>query len=308
MTDNNNGSVLDQLGVVLAPVDGNEQSNFWTRLDNEWTSDQNQNTGYVWTVSINGDQEVKAMGLAGCTYKLELSASHVGPTMYGVYKGRLRVEYNGDLSGVKLLLALAAVRTNADLNGWFESDPFLFRIEPYVEGEEYDFVSTFDQTEELTVKSTGNAAADAIAQSYVNMFQNLTNSIISNSSNDELHETMGIPPEGFWYAYTVHMTDGDMSDFITMNGGPLIFSINASAYRNKEGNVVDSHAKVRAIFTPTFTDNDRMEIEDPVPCSIKLYNDGKAAFTIYNAKDPGISVAWIGTVDKIPVSSTTVVK
>ena len=310
MSDVSNHPVTTH-GIHLHPV-----GDYFGQLHEEGKKEEEANVGSVWTIQLNGTATVKVMGLATCDYTLNLNCSHVGPSMFGVYRGEISLDFKGDITGTKLILGALGLRTSEDLAGWFKNDNFVMKIKPYNKEDEDGFFETFDRTEddlELNrPKLTGDASKDAITQATYDGINNLFNSLLSNASttnkSDESLKTTNKKPMGLWYDWSFHMTEGDMGMFMKINGGLPWYNVNAKADVDSKYSKTEGQAVVRTPFTPTMHERYDEFIDTPFPYTIKLFPDGTVMFTLYNQKGGPITVSWVGKIHSIPVSETTVVK
>ena len=289
------------------------------QLHQEGKMEEAANVGYVWTIDMGGTATIKAgamgLNLAKCDYTLELNCSHVGPTVFGVYRGTLGMKFHGDITGTKIMLAALGFSSSQDIDGWFRNDNFVMKIKPYRAEDEQEFIDTFDTTDEEREanrpKPTGDAQKDAAAQAAYDSVNNLVDSLVNGiGSAQQTAEKAKVAlkkPSGLWYDWDFHMTSGDMGMFLKLNGGPLFVKGHANATVDASGHQTQGEAVMHSPFG-TYRERYDEPIDSPFPYTVRVYPDGSVLFTLYNAKGGPVRVCWAGGISRIPVSQTTVVK
>ena len=302
----NNQSHLN--GHALASV-----ADRFEQMRQEALADEKANKGSVWTISFDGTSNITAYGLAKCDYTLHVSASHVGETMFGVYRGEMSMEFKGDMSGAKAVLAVLGMGTSEDLSGWFRNDNFVMKLSPYDATEESEFEAVF--TPVSTVKApelTGDPKTDAARKAGYDWAMNFVNSLTAGVTSAQQTaikaETSTKKALGLWSDYDFRMTEGDMSVYLKLGGGNGIYAAAGSASTDAEGKHTTGGATATTILSPTYSSKIDEYEDSPFPYTIKTFPDGTALFTLYNAKDPNVKVYWNGTIDAIDVDQTIVVK
>ncbi len=284
-------------------------------LHEEGLQEEAANEGYVWTIDMGGTATLKAMGLATVDYTLEFNCSHVGPTMFGVYRGTLAMKVHGNITGTKILLAAMGFSSSQDVDGWFRNDRFVMKIRPFDPEDELQFYETFDTSERdreaNAPKPTGNAQADAAAMAAYNSVNNLVDSLVggigSSQQSAELRKIGVKRPAGLWYDWDFHMTSGDMGMFLKLNGGPLFVRGHAESSVDASGKPIEGYAVMHSPFG-TYRDRYEETLENPFPYTVRIYPDGSVLFTLYNAKGGPVRVYWAGLLHTVPVGQTTVVR
>ena len=279
-------------------------SHYFEELEEEGRREEKANKGYVWTMLVNGTSRINVLGLAGCDYTLNLNCSHVGETVYGVYRGELSMKFDGDISGVKALLRVAlGLGTQEDVNGWFRNDKFVMKLKPYDSTDEEEFLQTLPKDAIESQPETGDANKDAAAALVTGMVNKFINAVYSAASDNPQEPSA---PSGLWYDWDFHMTDGDMGTFIKLNGGTPLWHITGHAETNAAGELVTGDSTVTTIFTGPIKERYDEPLYSPFPYSIKVYPDSTVIFTLYNTKGP-VSVGWIGNISRIRVEDTVTV-
>ena len=269
-------------------------ANYFNELREEGIAEEKRNKGYVWTLLIDETSHVKALGLADVEYNLKLNCSHVGETPYGVYRGEMAMDFNGDCSGALTILKMMGFATVDDMKGWFRNDSFVMKLKPYDKNDEDGFIETFDRSKDAVREE------DAVGKELLN---SLIGALVSGEETDERK------PDGLWYDWTFHMTEGDMGTYLKINGGIIpIYLGKASGETDASGTSLDVDAKVTTAFTGTMSERYSEPIDSPFPYTIKVYDDKDVLFTLYNAKGGPVTVTFKGTLSKIPVEDTIVVK
>ena len=278
-----------QREAALAALD-----NYWDKLRLEWEWDQQDAEGYVWTITIDSVSVLDVAGLASVEYALDLSCSHVGPTMDGVYSGEMAMEYAADLSGVMALVTFAGGSASYDADGWFENDQFVMRLVEYD-----DLVETqFDSMMSAGLQAGLSGEEQAIADAFLGML------LGGVGSGDEAFETAGQPASA-WYDWDFHMTDGDMSGYVNMTG--IVGGI-ASASGTVDASGTQSQGDAYAsVFGMTFTERYDETIENPFPYALRVYETGEVVFELYSSSGGPVTVKFYGTIDRIPVGDTQLI-
>lgn len=269
-------------------------NNYFNELREEGLTEEKGNKGYVWTMLIDETSHVRALGLADVEYNLKLNCSHVGETPYGVYRGEMAFDFNGDCSGALTILKMMGFSSEEDLKGWFKNDSFVMKLKQYDRTAEDEFIETFDRSKDA---STAQEAAGK------ELLNSLIGALVSGGEKDERD------PDGLWYDWSFHMSEGDMGTYLKINGGIIpIYAGKASGETDAAGNSLDVDAKVATAFTGTISERYSEPIDSPFPYTIKVYDEKDVLFTLYNAKGGPVTVTFKGTLSKIPVKDTIVVK
>ena len=286
-------------------------SHYFDDLIEEGKREEEANIGSVWTIQLDGTATVKVMGIASCDYTLHLNCSHVGPSMYGVYRGEIGMDFKADISGTKLLLLALGMRSNEDVEGWFKNKNFVMKIDKFNPQDEIDFIDLINSGNDESKnapKPTGDETKDAIAKATYDSINSIFNSILGNASAsvklDEDANTTGKKPMGFWYDWDFHMTEGDMGMFLNINGGLPWYAVKGNAKVDKYYETTTGQTTVRTPFTRAFSERYEEDLVHPFPYTVKLFPDGTVLFTLYNAKGGPITVSWAGKISSIPVEKT----
>ena len=272
-------------------------ADYYDRLYIEYLNAPNE--GYVWTLEVHDTALVDAMGLAAATYNVNISASHVGEDMYGVYFGEINFDYNADMSGMESLLTAQGGTISYDTDGWFVNDKFMFSLSPY-NAEEEEMVIAF--------VNHGSAFEGMSAEERA-LMESILGSVY-NLDNEKGFEKNTVA-SAMWWDMDIPMTDGDMSGFFEMSGvmGGIT---DASDSVDKSGKNVVADARVAfAMYANgalVGTYDERYEskdtFENPLTHTIKVYPDGEAVVTFYSASGGPVTTKCYGTLTKIPVEDT----
>jgi hypothetical protein len=274
----------------IATVDN--PGGYWDRLESEWENAPEE--GYVWTITINNAETLNIMGLGNVTYNLNLSCSHVGKTMNGVYKGEMAMDYAADLSGMVELLTITGGTVDYDADGWFKNDAFIMELGAYDDYAEEAFIESFQQTNDLSAEER------AIAEAYMGQFLN------SMGTPEKDFEKAG-NPNAQWFDWQFHMTEGDMSGYINMTG-IAYGTTSGSGSVDASGTYMEGYATASAPLVGTFSDRYSDTIDEPFPYLLNVYGDGQVVFVLHSANGGPVQVRFYGTIDKIPVEDTTLIK
>ncbi|MBU9728456.1 hypothetical protein [Diplocloster modestus] len=285
----------------LAPLP--EGASYEERLEYEWQNAPNE--GYVWTITIKDTDEIDAMGLCTATYNVNLSASHVGKDMFGPYFGEFGFDYSADMGGLSALLTAQGGSVDYDTDGWFQNDRFLFELSPYEKDEE----------EMMEAIVNGGSEYEEMSSEEKAMMEALLGQVY-DLDNEEPFEKNS-EAAAMWWAFDMPMTDGDMSGYFQMNGilGGIVDGKSEidSAGKNVVADVrvafglydLSSGAMLYK-FDERYSESDTFE--NPIPYTLKVYPDNNVVMTLYSSQGGPVTTKCYGTIDKVPVEQTTVVK
>jgi hypothetical protein len=77
---------------------------------------------------------------------------------------------------------------------------------------------------------------------------------------------------------------------------------------NAEGDHVDAEGVFVLPLVGVMTERYSEPVKNPLPHTIKIYDGGNVVVTFYNTDGSPITVRCYGTIDKKPVSETTLIK
>ncbi|MDR3121101.1 MAG: hypothetical protein LBU58_07205 [Clostridiales bacterium] len=271
----------------------NSPGGYYDRLEDEWQNAPEE--GYVWTISVDDTATIDVMGLATATYNVRLSCSHVGPDMYGVYSGEFGFDYSADLSGLSALLTATGGTVDYDADGWFLNDRFLVKLEAYEDGREQDFRDTLPKDEEQM-----SAEDQAIMEAYMGP-------VLDQIRGEDRDFEKAAPPLALGMDWDVHMTDGDLSAYFQANN-IVMGTTTAGSEINAAGDHVDAEAVAVIPLAGVMRERYSEDVSNALPYTIKIYDGGNVVVTFYNTNGSPITVRCYGTIDRIPVEETTVIK
>ena len=234
--------------------------------------------GTTWTLRIDDATMMDMMGLAVVDYDIDLTATHIGPTMFGIYTGELGMVYDADLSGMQSLFAASGVDMSYSTDGWFKNTSFRMDLTAYNADDEQRFVDS------LKDPNVTDAERELVNSYMGSMFDGV-------GSGEKPFETSN-SPVGFWYDWALHMTEGDLSAYVNMNSA--MFS--ASASQNATAQHADGYAS--AILVGSFQSSQSYADKSPFPYQIEVYESGEAVFTLRNPTESPIVVKFYGTITK----------
>jgi hypothetical protein len=263
---------------------------YWDRLAAEWENSPEE--GYVWTITFDGTETLDVMGLAVVNYTLKLSCSHVGMDMFGPYKGEMEMSYNADLSGMVELITLTGGSVDYDADGWFKNDAFIMEL-----------YENDAQAEEIFIESFQSVADEDMDEATAALVQGYMDDLLGDIGSGDRDFELSQIPAGNWFDWDFHMTEGDMSGFITMSG-IAYGTTSGSGGVDASGVYASGHAENILGYSERYSET----IETPFPYVIRLYETGEAVFELYSANGGPVTVKFYGTVDKIPVEETTLVR
>ena len=263
---------------------------YYDQLKEEGLAEEKRNKGYVWTMLIDSPARISVAGLAEVDYHLKLNCSHVGETPYGVYRGEMEFDFSADISKTKVLFSLLGFHMDDDSSGWFKNDSFVMKIKPWSAEDEKEFIDSFD---------TGNDEVSEEEKAGKELINSLVGALVNQGEKDSRD------PIGIWYDWDFHMTEGDMSTYLKINGSPSPLAYaNGYAKTDSTGKEMDVDTKGYVFTGQTFTNRYTDPIDSPFPYTLKLYEDHSVVFTLYNAKGGPVTVNWKGKIDSIPVENT----
>lgn len=290
-TDAQTGSAASKRPIATLPP----KPSYEERLENEWLNAPE--VGYLWTITIHDMAVIDVMGLCTATYNVNMSASHIGPDLFGAYFGGFDFDYGADMAGLSALLTMQGGSVDYDTDGWFKNEKFVFELEPYER----------DWEEMLENVISANSDADdvspeeqAIMDAYLGMFFDLENT-------EKPFETQS-EASAMWWAFDMPMTEGDMSGFFEMNGvmGGIVEGRSEvdSTGKNVAADVrvafgLYANGALVYKFDERYSETDTFD--NPLPYTIKVYPDDNVVMTFYNSSGGPITAKCYGTIDKIPI-------
>lgn len=296
-TGSDSGSSSDKGGVQIGDreVQLAKIEDYWERMEEERKLDEEENQGYVWTITIDHVSTINTLGIASVDYYLDLSCSHVGPTMFGVYGGELGMSYGADLSGLQAVLGATGGSMSYDVDGWFKNSNFLMRLAEYDKEEEDEFEGMIERLgQDPTL--TGDQQQ---------LLEGFMGGLLGNvGTPDQEFEKTGTA-SGLWQDWDFHMTEGDMSQYASFSGiGSItgVASFGGTVTVNEDFSHTDGDIVGRTIFG-SYSERYSDPIENPFPHTIRVYETGDVVFELYGSGGY-ISVKFFGTLDKVPVGDT----
>ncbi|MDR1765794.1 MAG: hypothetical protein LBR77_06860 [Lachnospiraceae bacterium] len=277
---------------------------YWDRLQDEWENADEE--GYVWTITINGVETLDVMGIAYVDYGLALSCSHVGTDLFGAYSGEMAFRFNGDLSVLARVATMYGGTMEYDAAGWFKNEQFLMDLsdyDPFIDAI-YPETMVPDKNEGPVDEAVSDAVADAFIEAYLG-------DVGSGTKDFEIDEI----PVAEWLDWDFHMTEGDMGQYMKLTG-IMNGTVDAYAASDSAGeNVISSGTADINLISDTGILNivneryaDQEKIEIPFPYTIKAYDTGDVVFELFSSQGGPVTVKFYGTIDKVPVEETTLVK
>jgi len=252
---------------------------YWEELRDRWLAEKNE--GFVWTITIDEATVLDAKGLAEATYDLDLSCSHVGKEMTGVYCGSLAMSYGADLTGLtERFPFMSAFIPDTSTDGWFRSDSFVMELAPYSAEEDEAFAGTL-----------GGDDADGD-----DALGSLLGEIGSGNRPFEESET----PAALWYDWDSRMTEGDMESMDALT--ELIGMATGS------GTPIGGRPAPLPPLDSVYEERYGGDFDAPFPYVIRVYDTGEAVFELHSPAGGPVVVKFYGTIDSVPVSETAVVK
>ena len=230
----------------------------------------------TWTIHFDTAAVVDMMGLAVVNYDLDFVATHTGEDMFGLYTGEFGMVYDADLSGLQGLLEAGGTSMEYKTDGWFKNTNLTMMLEKYSDSTEQHFVDS------LKDPNITDAERDLINSMMGAMFAGV-------GSGEEPFEKNN-SPVGFWYDWSLHMTEGDLSAYMNMNNAMF------SASGSQDAKAQNASAYASAIIVGSFHESQSYENESPFPYQIEVYENGEAVFTLRNPTESPIVVKFYGTI------------
>ena len=274
---------------------------FWDKLREEW---ENQpNVGYVWTLTINDVVTLNVMGLVQAKYDMKLSASHVGPTMDGVYSGSMAFKFDAGLGGLNAMVGALGGRASTNkIDGWFRNDKFVMKLSGYNKEKEDAFVNTLNYT--LDELSSVDDAEQARIEAQHQMQDAIMNPMLQNIGSKPDAYELTHSPSHYWFDWEYNMTEGDMSQNYAVSG--VLGMASGRGSMNAAGDHVEAHGRA---VTPwgVYTDDIDEDYHSPFPYVIHAYEDGRVNLVLHSQKGGPVVIIFRGKIDKIPVGQTVVI-
>ncbi len=268
--------------IAAAPGYDERLAEFWENADED---------DFIWTITINDVDEIDVFGLCTASYQVNMSASHIGPDMYGAYFGEFGFDYSADISGLKSLLTAMGGSMDSKTSGWFKNDKYTFSIGEYDKDEEDTLIQVVNSNTEFATMSPEEQA----------IISGLTGAVYGEKKMEDYEKSN--TPSGFWWDFEMPMTDGDMSGYIQMNG-ILAGMVNGYSAVDSTGSNVD--ADITVVVPPIFADRykEKTHFENPMPHTLKIYPNNRVVMEFFNQQGGPVTTKLYGTIDKIPVSDT----
>jgi len=294
------------LMAVLAPLSlswaqNNDLSLYDQGRLERWNADQKANKGYVWTITIQSATTISCTGLIEASYALGVSMSHVGPTMYGVYRGNLYLAANRDTKGFEALLAAVggSLKTNGDISE-MSSENYLCELEKAggnfeeVWNDLYGPDAMYSGMSGLE-KSMVKDVVDGIFEDYV--------------PREKAFERNSKPvAKGYEFQLPAGSTGALQTAQIRINNGLMSTTVSGSAdigAASSSQNIEKSWGKVRTFLGDTHYAQFN-KTTDALPHTICVYPDNHVVFTLYSNDGGPVTVKFYGYIDRIPVGNTVV--
>ncbi len=113
-------------------------------------------------------------------------------------------------------------------------------------------------------------------------------------------------PVSYWFDWDYHMTSGDMSQSYSVTGVMGIAS--ASGSMDASGTHIQGSGIAHSPLGGTYTSRYSEDFDAPFPYIIRVYETGDVVFELHSSEGGPVVIKFYGTIDKIPVGETTVVK
>ena len=211
----------------------------------------------------------------------------------------LAMDFQAELSGLNsLMAAMGGSASTGSVDGWFRNDEFVMELLPYNPEREQGFIGSLDiklDENGQIVEETTDPYTDALMGS-------MLGEMGSGSEPFEQEQT----PVSYWFDWDYHMTEGDMSQSYSVTGIMGIGS--ASGGMDASGTHISGSAIAHSPLGGVYTDRYDETFDAPFPYILRVYETGQVVFELHSASGGPVVIKFYGTIDKIPVSETTIVK
>lgn len=273
---------------------------FWQQLHDQWAAQKNE--GCVWTITIDSMVELDALGLVKAKYDLDLSASHVGYTMDGVYAGSMAFKFDADLGGLNAMMgALGGHASTGKVDGWFRNDNFVMELKPYNKIKEDAFLSTLNYTSEQLGSLDEDPGAQAQQDLAAAFAKPLTDTIGSKPDDYEKANA----PVSYWFDWEYNMTEGDMSQHYAVNG--IMGMAGGCGSLDASGEHLEAHGSAVSPFGGVYREDISEDFHSPFPYVVHVYENGRVTFELHSQRGGGVVIVFRGKIDSIPVEQTVIV-
>ena len=236
-------------------------------------------TEYLWTCTI---QEAKVLDIAGVTtnYAVNVSATHIGPSLDGEYAGSFDIEYDCNLGIMELILEQYIGSVTYDLDGFMKTNQLKFHVLSTDEESYNNDLNAF-------VNSFGTPMSDrekAIFDKAITRFGNY---------NPKTLEYENQVPTHFWWDWTIPSTEGDMQDFFSLSSlarGAI------ETYANKGQGTPSQFNVVRPILDSYHTYD--YSVSASIPYTISVYNNNNVVMCFYSPDGGPLTIKFYGTIER----------
>ena len=302
----------DSLSDYYAKFPGKTQKTYG-EMQSQFKKEQAANQGYVWTISVMSESEIKLEGLFETKYKLKGSLSHVGPTINGIFGGELSFRTDYDKSGLDQLLGMIGGTLEMEQNGQ-EGPIQMVCPEIYFDIHAYDPTENAAWIQNFTTGGWDYSMPDSTIQQTTALYSMIAGDIKPREKEFERTST----PLSFG-AITNTKIDQKYSEgeaHIRFNNGYFHFSGDATSKTG--GKIVNGEptdGQIRGIPTYVtvlpgllgfrgFVWGENAPVINVLPLLIRIYPNNVVVFELYNSTGGPFVAKFYGVLDKIPVEDT----
>ena len=304
--------LADSLSDYYAKFPGKTQKTYG-EMQSQFKKEQAANQGYVWTISVMSESEIKLEGLFETKYKLKGSLSHVGPTIDGIFGGELSFRTEYDKSGLEQLIAPLGGTLEIEQNG--KEGPILMKCpEIYFDIHAYDPTENAAWLQNFTTGGWDYSMPDSVIQQTTALYSLITGDVKPREKDFERKMT----PLSFGAITNTKIdqrySQGEAS--ITLNNG--YYRISTTTESKTGGEIVNGvptngefyRPPEYMLLLPGLLGKELMvwgETEiviNVLPLLIRIYPNNVVVFELYNSTGGPFVAKFYGVLDKIPVEDT----
>lgn len=304
--------LADSLSDYYAKFPAKTQKNYG-EMQSQFKQEQAANQGYVWTISVMSESEIKLEGLFETKYSLKGSLSHVGPTINGIFGGELSFRTEYDKSGLDQMMEALGGWVEIEQNG--KEGPILMKCpEIYFDIHAYDPTENEAWLQNFTTGGWDYSMPDSTIQQTTALYSMLAGEVKPREKDFERKMT----PLSFG-AITNTKIDQKYSLVdanISLNNG--YYRIAAITESKTGGEIVDGvptngefyRPPQQLLLLPGLLGKELMvwgETEiviNVLPLLIRIYPNNVVVFELYNSTGGPFVAKFYGVLDKIPVEDT----
>ncbi len=304
--------LADSLSDYYAKFPGKTQKTYG-EMQSQFKQEQAANQGYVWTISVMSESEIKLEGLFETKYSLKGSLSHVGPTINGIFGGELSFRTEYDKSGLDQMMEALGGWVEIEQNG--KEGPILMKCpEIYFDIHAYDPTENEAWLQNFTTGGWDYSMPDSTIQQTTALYSMLAGEVKPREKDFE--HTMTPLSFGAITNTKIDQRYSQVDANISLNNG--YYRIAAITESKTGGEIVDGvptngefyRPPQQLLLLPGLLGKELMvwgETEiviNVLPLLIRIYPNNVVVFELYNSTGGPFVAKFYGVLDKIPVEDT----